>query len=58
MWSYRYTVLVLATLAFFATMVARLVISPVVPEITDAYGVTNTAVGFALTGMWLAYALA
>jgi MFS family permease len=58
MWSYRYTVLVLATLAFFATMVARLVISPVVPAITDAYGATNTAVGFALTGMWLAYALA
>lgn len=27
MWSYRYTVLGLATLAFFATMVARLVIN-------------------------------
>jgi MFS family permease len=37
-------------------MVARLVISPVVPEITDEYGVDSSAIGLALTGMWLAYA--
>ncbi len=39
-------------------MVARLVISPVVPDLVDAFDVTNTAVGLALTGMWLTYALA
>lgn len=53
-----YRVLALCTLAFFATMVARLVISPVVPLITDAYGVSNGAIGLALTCMWLAYACA
>lgn len=57
-WSYRYSVLALCTLAFFATMVARLVISPMVPAIIAAFDVTNTAVGGALTGMWLTYALA
>ncbi len=56
-WSYRYTVLSLCTLAFFATMVARLVISPVVPDLVDAFAVSNTAIGLALTGMWLTYAL-
>lgn len=55
---YRYVVLTLCTLAFMATMVARLVISPVVPEITAAYTVSTGAVGLALTGMWFAYAVA
>jgi MFS family permease len=55
-WSYRYTVLSLCTLAFFATMVARLVISPVVPDLVDAFAVSNTAIGLALTGMWMTYA--
>lgn len=39
-------------------MVARLVISPVVPAITTEYGVTSGDIGFALTSMWLAYACA
>jgi MFS family permease len=39
-------------------MVARLVISPVVPDLIETFDVTNTAVGLALTGMWLTYALA
>ncbi|MCH7660512.1 MAG: MFS transporter, partial [Euryarchaeota archaeon] len=38
-WSYRATVITLCTLAFFATMVARLVISPVVPAIETEFGV-------------------
>ncbi len=38
-------------------MVARLVISPVVPSISDAFAVPNGAIGLALTGMWLGYAL-
>jgi MFS family permease len=56
-WQYRHTVLALCTVAFFATMVARLAISPVVPAITDEFAVSNTLIGAALSGMWLAYAL-
>ncbi|MFB6107709.1 MAG: MFS transporter [Haloplanus sp.] len=56
-WRYRHSVLALCTLAFAATMLARLVISPVVPDVTDAFGVSTGAVGLALSGMWAAYAL-
>ncbi len=42
-------------LAFFVTYFARLAISPVVPFITADFAVSNTAVGVALSGMWLAY---
>jgi MFS family permease len=38
-------------------MMARLVISPVVPDVTDGFGVSTGAVGLALSGMWAAYAL-
>ena len=51
------SVLVACTMAFFATMVARLVISPVVPAISAEFEISNTLIGLALTGMWLAYAL-
>ncbi|MFB6309401.1 MAG: MFS transporter [Haloarculaceae archaeon] len=57
-WPYRNTVLTLCTAAFFVTMVARLSVSPVVPAITDAFGISKTFVGVALTGMWMAYSLA
>jgi MFS transporter, YNFM family, putative membrane transport protein len=57
-WRYRHTVLTLCTLAFFSTMVARLSISPIVPAITADFEISNTVIGFALTGMWMAYALA
>ena len=57
-WRYRETVLALCTLAFFVTMVGRLAISPVIPEIVDTFAVSNAVVGLALTGMWLAYGLA
>ncbi|QFU84695.1 MFS transporter [Natronorubrum aibiense] len=56
-WSYRNTVLVLCTLAFFVTVTARLVISPVVPDIETSFSVSTGAVGLALSGMWAAYAL-
>ena len=56
-WAYRHTALVLCTLAFGVTMVARLSISPVVPQITADFQVTNATVGLALSGMWAAYAL-
>lgn len=56
-WPYRRTVLSLCMLAFFATFFGRLVFSPVVPFITDSLDISNTQIGFALTGMWLAYGL-
>ncbi|PAU84639.1 MFS transporter [Halorubrum salipaludis] len=56
-WRYKHAALALCTLAFTATMVARLVISPLVPAITAEFGVTNGTVGLALSGMWLAYAI-
>ena len=57
-WDYRATLVVLCTLAFFATMVARLVISPVVPEIVETFDSSTGLLGLALTGLWMAYALA
>ncbi|PSQ66484.1 MAG: MFS transporter, partial [Bacteroidetes bacterium QH_1_61_8] len=57
LWSRQGAVLGTCTLAFFATMAARLVISPVVPSISDAFSVSNGAIGLALTSMWLGYAL-
>jgi MFS family permease len=56
-WRYRETVLALCTVAFFVTMVGRLAVSPVVPDVTAEFEVSNAVVGSALTGMWLAYAL-
>ena len=57
-WRYKDTVLALCTLAFFATMVARLAISPVVPDIVADFDVSNTVIGIALTGLWMSYFLA
>lgn len=57
LWSYRGAVLAACTLAFFATMAARLAISPMVPVISETFAVSNGAIGLALTGMWLAYAV-
>ena len=56
LWSYEGAVLGVCTLAFFATMAARLAISPVVPLIGADFAVSNGALGLALTGMWFAYA--
>lgn len=56
-WRYAYTALVLCTAAFMATMAARLVISPLVPAITDDFGVSNAALGVALSLMWMTYAI-
>ncbi|WP_306052153.1 MFS transporter [Natronococcus wangiae] len=56
-WQYRTTVLVLCLLAFFVTYFARMAISPVIPFIAGDFGVSNTQIGFALSGMWLAYGL-
>jgi len=57
-WSPERSVLAACTMAFFATMVARLVISPVVPAIAEDFAVSNALIGLALSGLWVAYALA
>jgi MFS family permease len=57
-WRYRHTVLSLCMLAFLVTYFARLAISPVVPLIVADFEVSNTAIGVALSGMWLAYGAA
>ncbi len=57
-WRYRYTVLILCTLAFFVTYFARLAFSPVVPFITEDFEISNTVIGLVLSGMWIAYGLA
>jgi len=57
LWSRNGAILGACTLAFFATMAARLAISPVVPAVSDAFAVSNGTIGLALSGMWLAYAL-
>ncbi len=56
-WQYRDTVLVLCTFAFFVTYFARVAVSPVVPFITDDFTISNTQIGIALSGMWIAYGL-
>ena len=56
-WHYRTTVLALCLLAFFVTYFARMAISPVVPFIATDFNISNTQVGLALSGMWLAYGL-
>lgn len=57
-YQYRHTVLALCMLAFFVTYVARMAISPVIPFIMSDFGISNSLIGIALTGMWLAYGLA
>lgn len=57
-WRYRETVLALCTLAFFVTMVGRLALSPVLPDVVETFSVSNSVVGLSLTGMWLAYGIA
>jgi len=53
----KYSILVVMISAFFTTMVARLVISAVLPDIVASFDVTKAVVGLALTGMWAIYAL-
>lgn len=56
-WRYHHTLLAAAFLANFSNNASRLVISPVIPNIIDAFEISKSAVGLALTGMWAVYAL-
>ncbi|NHN48051.1 MFS transporter [Halostella sp. JP-L12] len=56
-WSDRFTVLSLCVGSYFAVRFTQVLIGPVVPEITRTFDVSKGAIGVALTGMWVAYAL-
>lgn len=53
----RHVTLVLLLGAFFSTMAARLIVSPLVPDLLEAFDVTKAAIGLALSVMWAAYAI-
>lgn len=52
-----YGLLLTAIGAFFATMIARIIISPLLPDVIDAFDATRGALGLALSGMWAGYAV-
>lgn len=54
---YKSRVLIVATGAMFSTQVARLIISPVVPDIIAAFSISKGLIGIALTGVGIASAL-
>ena len=54
---YRDTVLALAAAGNFSQLGTRLVISPLVPAIIAAFGVSKGLVGLSLTGLWAVFAL-
>lgn len=56
-WRHQETTLTLCALAFFVTMVGRLAVSPVVPDIAADLNITNSLIGVALTAMWGSYAV-
>jgi predicted MFS family arabinose efflux permease len=56
-WDYKYSIVILALLANFTSGTSRLVISPVVELINSSFQITTSEIGFALTGMWLTFAL-
>ncbi|WP_254546891.1 MFS transporter [Halomarina pelagica] len=56
-WRYQHTLLAAAFLACFSNNASRLVISPVLPNVIDAFDLSKSVVGLALTGMWAIYAL-
>lgn len=55
-WRYGYTVLALVVVANFTQVGSRLMIGALVPDILDAFVVSKSAVGLALTLMWAVYA--
>lgn len=56
-WRGRHTLLAVFTATYFATRVQPVVIGPLVPDITTALSTSESAIGAAITGLWLAYAL-
>ena len=55
-WDERYAALSVCVGAYFAVRLAQLLVSPVVPSLRGAFGVSRGTIGVILTGMWLVYA--
>jgi len=53
----RHSVLAVTVVAFIASMVARVIISPLIPAFLEVFDVSRGTIGLALTGMWAATAL-
>jgi MFS family permease len=56
-WGSQHTLLSVFVGAYFGVRFAQVVVGPVVPGIVETFGVSRGALGTALTGMWVAYAL-
>ena len=56
-WSSRHTLLSVCVSSYFGVRFAQVVVGPVVPAVIATFGISRGAVGTALTGMWVVYAL-
>jgi MFS family permease len=56
-WDGRHTLLSVCLGSYFGVRFAQVVVGPVVPAVTATFAVSTAAVGSALTGMWVVYAL-
>jgi len=56
-WKGPYTVLTICVGAYFAVRFAQVIVGPVVPLLIEEFAVSRGAIGTAMTGMWVAYAL-
>jgi len=55
-WDERYAALSMCVGAYFSVRLAQLLVSPLVPSLRGAFGVSRGTIGVILTGMWLVYA--
>ena len=56
-WTDRHTLLSVFVGSYFGVRFTQVVVGPVVPAVVATFDVSRGAVGTALTGMWVAYAL-
>jgi len=56
-WGSRHTLLSVFVGSYFGVRFTQVVVGPVVPSIVGTFGASRGALGTALTGMWVAYAV-
>jgi MFS family permease len=56
-WKGPHAVLSVCVGSYFAVRFAQVILGPIVPFLLETFGISRGAVGAALTGMWVAYAL-
>ena len=56
-WNRQHTLLSVCVSSYFGVRFTQVVVGPVVPGIVATFGVSRGAIGTALTGMWVVYAL-